>query len=254
MVSNNIINNCIKNETVTKIINKTVNFHNLLESIDFMISGSFLISIFLNREDYSDIDIYFKNKKDYKKAIDLVKSSSLFELTYSSKYAQTYQCKKTNLLYQLVKNPKKNVYTLAMSHDFANCSIAYSSKTKSIYISKQAQYAWANNYLILNKTPCLSKNYPIHNFYNQFYLLSTRVKKYIERYSLKLDFNTKNDLKKVIQKFNKNEKTLLKNKNIIPIQSYDKTIYILSLDYKKSYYDLNKRLIYETNMFKLPQL
>lgn len=248
---NNKFNTCNKIKIVHKINQETVFFKHLLSDTNYMISGSFLISLLLNRKDYSDIDLYFSKYKFYNLAVKKLNNSSNFELLYKTKYASTYKCSSNNTILQLVKSIKKNTYVLANSHDFANCCMAYDSVTNKLYITSQAIKAWKTNTLLINKTPCLSKNYPINYFYNQFYLLASRVFKYLKRYSLVLHAKTRLALKKVLKIYNANSLRLNHTNNLVAISSYAISIYITPFEYNKLYLKLKDFIANENNMYEL---
>lgn len=250
-LNNNKFNTCNKIKIVHKINQETVFFKNLLADTNYMISGSFLISLLLDRKDYSDIDLYFTKHKLYNLAVRKLNNSSNFELLYKTKYASTYKCSSNNTILQLVKSTKKNAYVLAHSHDFANCCMAYDSVTNKLHITSQAIQAWKSNTLLINKTPCLSKRYPITYFYNQFYLLASRVFKYLKRYSLVLHSKTGLALKEVLKIYDTNSSTLNHANNVVAISSYAINIYITPFEYKKLYSDLKDFIANENNMHEL---
>lgn len=250
-LNNNKFNTCNKIKIVHKINQETVFFKHLLADTNYMISGSFLISLLLDRKDYSDIDLYFSKYKFYNLAVKKLNNSSNFQLLYKTKYASTYKCFSNNTILQLVKSIKKNTYILANSHDFANCCMAYNSTTNRLYITSQAILAWKTNTLLINKTPCLSKSYPLTYFYNQFYLLASRVFKYLKRYALRLNNKTTLALKEVLKIYDTNSYILSNSNNVVSISSYAINIYITPFEYNKLYLRLKDFIKNEENMYEL---
>lgn len=152
-----------------------------------MLSGSSLMSlVFCEKPEYDDFDLYFKNKSNKRKAIKLLNASPEYTQVYKSKYAITYLHKATNKKLQIILLLKKSLYHLAMSHDFANCTLAYSSKSKNLYVSKKAIKAWTNKEIFINKSPLQNKTIPDKYYFNTYCILLERIEKYKGRYGLSL--------------------------------------------------------------------
>ena len=185
---------------VEKINSQTVFFNQLLKPTNYMLSGSFLISILFTKEHFhDDYDLYFTNKLDLNRAYKTLRSHIDFKLLHKSKYAITFLHTPTNQKIQLVASIKKTLFHLAMSHDFINCNISYSSATGTLFIPEKTLLAWSNQTLDLNITPLQSKNMPFERYMNQLTIFFTRIKKYLYRYNLSLSKN----LKKYINTFYK---------------------------------------------------
>jgi len=153
-----------------------------------MISGSFVASLlFTDALDYSDFDLYFSSKKDLNRAIKLLKESNEFELNYKSNHALTYSHVKTKDKVQIIKKLHKTPHHLVYAHDFHNCGAVYCSKQHAFYVSQEAINAWANNQLVLNKTPLDSNHLPKLHFFQTITILSKRIEKYSSRYALALN-------------------------------------------------------------------
>lgn len=184
---------------VEKIKERTKFFNYLFSDIKYFISGSFLMnSVFSEHSSYSDIDIYFPSKHDYTSAQSVLNSNSNFNLFKKTKYATTYHHKDTGIFLQLVKKNQKNIKTLALSHDFANCALAIDLNNNSIFISKKAVAAWSKSTLDFNASPLLKKGLPSSRFFNQLNLFYIRIKKYTSRYKLTLSKYLKGKLEEIL--------------------------------------------------------
>jgi hypothetical protein len=160
-----------------------------------MISGSFVASLLFSKSlIYDDFDLYFTTKKDLYIAIKLLNKSVDFELHYKTKRANTYLHLKKNIKIQIIKKIHPTPHHLVYAHDFHNCGVAYCSKQASFYLSKEALHAWANDLLMINKTPLQSKHLPDFHYFQTIGILLKRIQKYTSRYSLKLDDTSKNNI------------------------------------------------------------
>lgn len=184
---------------VENIKERTKFFNHLFLDIKYFISGSFLVNeVFFKSADYSDIDIYFPSKHDYTSALEILNKVNGFTLCMQTKYATTYKCLATNTLLQLIKKNVKSIKHLALSHDFANCSLAIDINTNAIFISKRAIQAWKNNTLEYNSSPLLKQGFDKLKFCNQLNLFYMRLVKYTSRYKLSLSDNLKEKIKKIL--------------------------------------------------------
>ena len=235
---------------VSQIENQIVFFKNLLNGIQYYISGSFLMNLtFAPNKEFSDIDLYFARKKDYYAASARLLSSPDFTCIYSSNYAKTFKHKNGKEL-QLVKKPVKNMYNLANQHDFANCCLAYEPNTKYYYCTLKAFNAWSHGLLDINRTPLLSRNYPPNLFLNQLKLFYSRLKKYTERYNLSL---SKNILSKIFK---------IKNLHFFHLKKYEENNYIYDYAGTKTIciissvilYGYLNRILNEKSMHELPRM
>lgn len=166
-----------------------------------MISGSFVASLlFADALDYSDFDLYFSSKKDLNHAVKLLKESNQFELHYKSNHALTYTHVKTKDKVQIIKKLHKTPHHLVYAHDFHNCGAAYYSKQRAFYVSQEAIKAWANNQLVLNKTPLDSNRLPKLHFFQTITILFKRIEKYSSRYNIALDERSTSRLSNYKQK------------------------------------------------------
>lgn len=189
--------------TVKNISKRTVTFRDVLSGTNYMLSGSFLISAIHDFcFEYSDYDLYFSKKSDLKRAIHALNKNKSFSLYFKSKYASTYLHKKTKEKIQLVYKLRKDIKSLANSHDFHNCSLAYCSRTNMLYVSKKAYQAWTNSTLDINVSPVFDSNYPDMKYFNQLALLLTRIEKYTKRYDLTISKASRQKLSNIAYIYN----------------------------------------------------
>lgn len=168
-----------------------------------MLSGSFLISaLFDYQYPYGDYDLYFRKNADLKRALNKLDKSKAFSFYSKSRYASTYQNKKTKEKIQLIYKLRKDLKHLANSHDFHNCALAYCSAKKSLYISSKAYTCWTNGELDINVSPVFDPNYPDLKFFNQLALLLHRIQKYTDRYNVTISNQTRLKLKKLANNYN----------------------------------------------------
>ena len=184
---------------VQKTKESTRFFNHLFTDIKYFLSGSFLMNAFFSQSaPYSDIDLYFPSKSQWKIAKKRLHESSDFVIVASTRYAVTYKCISNNILLQLVNRVVKSLKNLAFSHDFVNCSLAIDINASSFFMHPKALQAWQNKTLEYNFSPLLKKNFNISNFCNQLNLFYMRIIKYTSRYNLTLSNDFKKKLKKIL--------------------------------------------------------
>lgn len=184
----------------TKIKTLLNDIHPEFHTLSPILSGSFLISLFVAPNSYySDYDFYFDCKENYLKAKDML--SQKYPLAHSNKNCLTFNLT-NSLQLQIISTYFGTAAEIISQHDIENAKAAY--QNESLFFTKTFLKSWIAGELELASFQEKSPQDYNYNFYSYCSTIN-RIRKYSKRYSLELSDSTIAMLKELKVKLLKNE-------------------------------------------------
>ena len=197
-----------------------------------IVSGSYAVHLlFKPLTAYDDIDIYFETKQDYLRCKQLLDNFLLNQIDSATKsiaknsITYIYSFAKIQLINKVFTTPEKLIY----DHDMKNVSLAI--QNNEIYIDDEVFNLFYNDKLSIRSTQ-ITDNMSNKTKMIKIANLCNRIKKYISRYELTLDEQSKKIVEELVA-FLKSQPHQLK-----------KTTYVESnIYYNLSYNDCQNNLV-----------
>lgn len=183
-------------DNIIKMIKKYAPFISDLNDVDFYIGGGFAAAILFAPRDetgeslqenyFSDIDIFFQDKKSFYKTAAIMESSSSFIRVSTTDNAYTYEYLSDSgyVTVQCIKKYLGSPEEIVKTFDILNVGVFYNPKTDTWNLHDKAISSTVNKTLATGSTPLLDHNNP--QFPDTIFFQLERFAKYQERYGLSL--------------------------------------------------------------------
>lgn len=183
-------------DNIIKMINKYAPFISDLDNTDFYLGGGFAAAIlFAPRQEtgdslqdnyFSDIDLFFKDRRSFYKTIAKIEASSAFTKTAATDNAYTYDyiSDTTCVTVQCIKKYLGTPEEIVATFDILNAGVFYEPKLDIWHLHDKAISSTANKILAVGYTPLLDRDNP--QFPDTIFFQLERFAKYQERYGLTL--------------------------------------------------------------------